>query len=299
MKFLTGDVMSREWISKQDVLDGIKILMSNGKKLPYAERIKEIADSFPEGTDAATIRKACIEEQRRQVQQLAEVWLDILVPKPELRAGVPVMDRERWLLAVKQSLRIKDYHKVLDMSIVGQGIDEADGIIKKAREAAAYEAQQKANAEWRSFGDKFEEDDHYRNRILAHWTSARLRKGIYNFDFPSVVGDKPPDVLQANKKMLIREAKLMFPGIKEDDVVKNLMLIGMQHVNEQHCNNCTGWEKCYMNGHKLGLDFAKGRFFVTSAARVCQKYVAAKEAAKQQESAQQAKIQEYLKELGA
>lgn len=290
-----------DWITKQDILEGIKVLMQNGKKLPYGSKLKEIAESFPQGTSIEIIREACIKEQRKQVNQIASAWFEVIVPEEKYRKSMPVMDKERWELAIKQTLLVKDYHKVLDISIVAQGIDLADAIISKANEAAAYEAQKKANAEWRSFGDVFEEEDKYRNTILAHWTAIRLKKGILEFDFPSIDdAQKPNDLLMANRKMLMNEAKNMFPNISDDILRKNLMLFGMQHVNTRHCEKkCSGWDNCYMNGHRLGLRYDNGRFYVSNSAEICPKFLAAKEAARRAEEERKRKIQEFLKEQGA
>lgn len=284
-----------EWITKQDVIDGIKVLMQNGKKLPYADRLKEIAAGYPEGTDIAVIKQACIKEQRRQVNELADQWFDVLVPEEKYRKTTAVMDKERWQLAIKQSLLVKDYQKILDISVVAQGIDAADKIIKKANEAIAYEAQQKANAEWRSFGDIFEEEEKYRNSILAHWTAIRLKKGILKFDFPSLKDSKlPQDILIKNYNMLMMEAKKMFPDIPDNIFAENIMLIGMQHVNKQYCQHiCTGCETCYMNGRKLGLEFQDGRFVVVNDLNLCQKFISSKLKAQQADEERRRKIQEF------
>ena len=294
---MSGELVAadKKWIGKQDIIAGIVRLMKNGKKLPNADLIAAVRMQFPSGTPEDVIRQAERKEMERQIIQLADEWFEIVViPERYRTKDEPVMNRERWDLGIKEALKIKDYRKVLDVSIVCDGISNADLIIKRAREAAVREAQEKANAEWRTFGDTMQDDDQYRNSILAHWTAVRIKKGCWAFNYPSYLSEKLSEgQREANRAMLINEGQRAFPNVPQPVLLKNLILIGMQHVNICYCQKeCPGFRACYMKGHQLGLtyDAAAEKFFVTSSPEICPKYLETQAIARAEAQARRAKI---------
>lgn len=280
------------WITKKDVRDGILRLMKNGKKLPNADLIAALkAKKLPE----AEMQKAVREEGQRQIKELVDEWYDVLVPSEHLRTKADLeMNKERWDLAIKETLKVRDYYKVLDMSILAEGIEIADAIIARARAEVAKEAQDRTNAEWRKLSEEVTEDQKYRSAILAHWTAVRLKAGLMSFGYPSFMSNDVPEWQRnANRRMLVSYGERNFPECPNDIREENLILFGMQHVNNQHCDHkCTGYQDCYMQAHRLGLGYnpTSKKFYVTNNSATCPKFVAAKARAKAEEQARIAKL---------
>lgn len=279
-------------ITKQDVISGIIKLIQNGKKLPHAELIENIKNS---GLEGVRLNNAIKAETERQISKLADVWFDVLVLPEKLRTKQDKeMDKERWELAINETLKVKDYYKVLDMSILAEGIERADEIIAKARAEVAKEAQDRANAEWRTISEEMTEDQKYRSALLAHWTAVRLKAGVLAFSHPSYLSKNLSEWQRnANRRMLISFGERYFPEVPKEIREENLMLFVMQYVNYQHCEHvCKGYQDCYMQAHRLGLGYnpTSKKFYVTNNSATCPKFVAAKARAKAEEQARIAKM---------
>lgn len=156
------------WITKLDIAKGIVKLLKNGKKLPNSDEIAAIVKQFPSGTDSKIIREMQQKKAEESVMAIAEEWLDVLKPPENLQEDGDMITPELWKLTIKETLKVKDYHRVIDLSVVVEGLEAARDIVAKAKARAALEAQKKANAEWRAFEDVFTDAQRYRNRILAH-----------------------------------------------------------------------------------------------------------------------------------
>lgn len=232
--------MEKEWITKEDVRAGIVQLMKAGKKLPFYRKIEDIRYNSEERPEE--VARLCKEEALKQLAELTEQWYSIVVPDEEYRKTSKVMTKERWQLAIKETLKVEDYYRTLDFSLVAQGIDNADEILK---EKAIEEARER-QGEWRrSFADAFTDEDKYRNVILGKWTALRIKYCGGIFHYPYYCADVLPEAeLDANRKLLLAEGRKMFPGIDEEVLKRNLILVGMQHVNREHCQkHCNGDRK--------------------------------------------------------
>lgn len=259
--------MEKEWITKEDVRAGIVQLMKAGKKLPFYRKIEDIRYNSEERPEE--VARLCKEEALKQLAELTEQWYSIVVPDEEYRKTSKVMTKERWQLAIKETLKVEDYYRTLDFSLVAQGIDNADEILK---EKAIEEARER-QGEWRrSFADAFTDEDKYRNVILGKWTALRIKYCGGIFHYPYYCADVLPEAeLDANRKLLLAEGRKMFPGIDEEVLKRNLILVGMQHVNREHCQKHCNGKNCYMKGYPLVLNFDGERFFVEHTDEPCQK----------------------------
>lgn len=268
--------MLKEWINVHDVIRGILTLMQHGRKLPEEaiNAVRSVRTKFPNGTPGQTISNAERAEMERQITLLAESWLKVLVPAPKYRTGM-ILDKELWELTINEALKLNDVYRRLDISVVAQGLTMAEKIKTAADKKEALERQMAINAEWRKMSDDFSNDAKYRNKILVHWTNSRLAVGAMKFNFPCIWTGPNAD---ASKKMLLCHALQKYPGVAPEIIAENIMLLGMQHCNEEYCRNCIGWQCCYMQGHQLMLDYDanNNRFIVTSKSEVCPKYVAEK-----------------------
>lgn len=260
--------MEKEWITKEDVRSGIVQLLKNGKRLPFYRKIDDIRYNS-EGSHEE-IERACKAEALKQVAELTEQWYDIIVPAEEYRKQTKVMTKERWQLAIKETLKCEDYYRTLDFSLVAQGIDNADEIIK---EKAIEEARERQGAWKKKFEDSFTDETRYMNIVLGKWTSARMKARCSFNVFPYYCGDVLPQVeLDANRKMLMAEGRKLFPEASDEVLRRNLMLIGVNHVNKEHCEKYCDCKNCYMDGFPLTLNFDGERFYISNSEEPCSEY---------------------------
>lgn len=261
-----------EWITRNDIISGIAILMRAGKTLPNASRIAQIKLELPVGTSDKVIAEKCREEQLRQVSELADDWLDVFVPKPEYRTSEDkVLSKERWELAIKETLKLKDYKKVLDMSLVAEGLEKADVILDNVHAEQIRKKQEELNRAWRASSEMTDEQ-RYRSFLASKWTMARMKKNAYPIDIIRI-DDAIPDLeRRANYGILMRYAKSLFPNMSDDILTRNRLLFQMQYANETYCSkHCKNTNKCYMDYHRLKLAFDGEKFYFTADIDVCPK----------------------------
>ena len=256
-----------EWITKDDVLKGIITLMKNGKTLPESHRLEVIEASFPAGTEKSVIAQAIKDEQIRQVSQLRDQWYEIFVPSDKYSSAIGyVVDLELWKLAIKESLKLKDFKKVIDPSLVSEGIDIARDIIQRAK----LDERRALESKWKDNADKFSDNERYVNKIVMHWTSTRIAHKALPFNAPDYIHNT-----KGERDTLLSMAKKMFPTVEDTILEKNILLFSMQYMNNVFCAyQCKNCKNCYSDHRKLSLEYYREskRFSVRVSDDYCKKY---------------------------
>lgn len=262
-----------KWIEVKDIVNGISTLLISGKTLPNASAIERIKLNSPNGIlDEATVKQIRT-EQLRQVMELANQWYDILVPKEEYRSSMKdELTLEVWELAIKETLKLKDFKKVLDVSLVCEGIDKANEILRNVKAEKNRKLQEELNKQWRVKAD-ITDEQRYRSSILSKWTIARMRKGATPFVFIDCWNEA--DITKReNIAKIMSYARKMFPNLSDDVLRKNLIMFVMQKSNEHYCKeqcNNMNMHRCYMGHHQLKLGYDGKKFFILTDVNICPK----------------------------